>query len=166
MFTKQNKEIMKKTIAGLVVVVLAIACKPDPYKEIGPTYSTAEGVDGTWSITKVEVIDESSPLRLRRDLTDFYLGATAPIGLELNVDSKTYTVQNASQGGNYFGTNGTFIFDDEDFPTQMTFIEGTDSTVVNFTQLTRKIDPYMGLSIKRSACDKLYATYQFTFSRN
>jgi hypothetical protein len=142
------------------------ACKPDAPKSIGPRYSTVAGTDGDWKINKVEVIDESSPLKLSRDLTDYFSEEAPNFNINFDVAAKTFEVQEPGSGVNFFGNSGVLDFDDEQYPTKMWLINGGDTVTLNFARQTRAIDPEMVVNYTRSACDKVYANYKFTFLRN
>ncbi len=156
---------MKKLAFFMFLTVLAVACRPEEPKEIGPRYSTSEGVSGNWLINEVVVVDESSPIKLERDITVFY-SATAPnFGINLNVDARTYTVNDGAAVRHFFGDGGSFGFDDDEFPTLIYFYTQGDTVEMAFNRATRSTDPFLDLSFERSACEKVYVSYQYLFTR-
>lgn len=156
---------MKRLAFFMFLAAAVSACRPEPPEEIGPRYSTSEGVDGTWLIDEVVVVDESSPIKLERDITDFY-SATAPnFGISLDVDAKTYTVNEGTNVRHFFGDGGSFGFDDDEFPTRIYFYEQGDTVEMSFNRATRSTDPFLDLSFERDACEKTYVSYQYLFTR-
>lgn len=157
---------MKRIISMMCLMALIGACKPDAPKAIGARYSTVSGTDGDWSIGKVELVDESSPLKLKRDITDYFSTVAPNFNINFDVEARSFEVSEPGTGLNFFGVAGALNFDDDEFPTKMLLISGNDTVTLNFVRQTRAIDPTMVVNYTRSACDKVYANYQFTFLRN
>lgn len=158
---------MRNVIILVLFLSLLAACKPEPYKEIGPRYDLATGISGSWEIQMVEGVDLTLPVPESRDISDFYTDATDPLGLTFDASSEMYTVLNPQTPGNIFGQGGTFAFDDPDFPTRLSLYESNNDTiVVDLLNMVREIDPNMGLSFTRSNCGTEYFRYNYTFKRN
>lgn len=95
------------------------ACKPELKGELGEPANKLDGMAGTWEIVSFKQQDPNNPIREERDLSEFYIqeGET-PYRLTFNKDSMTYSVAEGP-GKNYFGTGGTWNFDDNEFPTYL-----------------------------------------------
>ena len=157
---------MKYLSILVLVVMLMGACKPEPFGEIGPRYNLATGISGSWEIEMVEGVDLTLPVPESRDISDFYTGATDPIGLTFDAGSSMYTVKNPQTPGNIFGQGGTYAFDNPDYPTMLSLYDSSNDTiVVNLLNMVREIDPNMGLSYTRSHCGSEYFRYNYTFKR-
>lgn len=159
---------MKKNnlILAALIFVTAFACKPDEPKSIGSSYDLSEGISGSWEISKVEVIDLTLPVPETRDISEYFLDANNKIGITFNTGDQSYSVDNAQAAANPFGASGTYQLNDPEFPSGMTlFTSNSDTVSLELTNMVRGIDPFMGYKIQKSACDGLYATYQYTFSR-
>tara|TARA_R110002124_G_scaffold204981_1_gene371297 strand:- start:846 stop:1328 length:483 start_codon:yes stop_codon:yes gene_type:complete len=159
---------MKRNNFLLIIFCLAslISCKPDDPKSIGPKYDTSEGISGSWEIHSLEVVDETLPVPETRDISDYFITQNSKLGISFNVEDNSYTVDNAQEPANPFGSTGLYSFDDPDYPSQMTLFSSTQDTVVlHLNNIVRSIDPYMGYKIKKEACGGLYASYIYTFRR-
>lgn len=156
---------MKKIVIACMVIAFAMACTPDTPKPIGPRYTTSEGVEGVWTIGKVEVVDESSPLKLTRDVTDYFSTVAPNVSMNFDVATGTFVTTNAGDGINYFGNSGALAFDNDEFPTKLYLVESADTTTFSFVRAPRAIDPIMVVKHNRNACDKVYVNYQFTLTR-
>lgn len=158
---------MKNLVILVLFVTLIAACRPEPYKEIGPSYDLATGISGSWQIEMVEGVDLTLPVPESREIGDFYTSAENPIGLTFDASSEMYTVVNPQTPGNIFGQGGTYAFDNPDFPTQLSLYDNNNDTiVVDLLNMVREIDPNMGLSYTRSTCGTEYFRYNYTFKRN
>lgn len=158
---------MKKYITIISITLLGLAsCRPDPYKDIGARQGTTDGLNGSWQVSKVEVIDLTTPVPEARDLSDFYLGQSDLLGLSFNVSDNSYTVQNSSVPTNPFGSSGSYSFDDDNYPSKITFISSDMDTVnADLAGIVRSIDAFAGFSVTKSHCDENYVVYSFTFKR-
>ena len=142
------------------------ACKPEPYKEIGPRYDLAEGITGAWEIQMVDIEDITLPVPETRSISDFYTSGTEVLGLSFDASSEMYTVTNPQLPGNIFGTGGTFAFDNDEYPTMLSLYDASNDTiVVDLQNMVRSIDPNMGLSYTRTTCGIDYVRYYYTFKR-
>ncbi len=157
---------MKRISIVLLIIMGIWACKPEPFKEIGPSYDLETGITGTWQINMVEVIDLTLPVPETREISDFYVSASNPLGLMFDAESEMYTVINDDTPGNVFGQGGTFAFDDPEYPTKLSlFNSGGDTIQVDLLNMVRSIDPNMGVSYTRNSCGTDYLRYNYTFKR-
>ena len=156
---------MKKLIAALsAIAIVAVACQPDPYKEIGPEYSLTEGITGTWVLQKVEQTDETQPVPETIDISDFFVAD--PLVMSFSYENMSYTIDNAGAGGNIFGDNGTFAYNTTDFPSEIAMYTNTgDTLMMDLTQMVRTIDTRMGMKVTRAHCDAPSISYAYDFNR-
>jgi hypothetical protein len=155
---------------NLVMLVLALsilgACKPEPYKEIGPRYDLATGISGSWEIQMVDGVDLTLPVPESRDISDFYMQTPDRLGLSFDSESQVYTVVNAQTPGNVFGQGGTFAFDDENYPSKISlYSSNSDTLEFDLLNMVREIDVNMGLTYTRTHCGTNYFRYEYTFKR-
>jgi hypothetical protein len=164
----QNKMKMKKIITlGLMLVALA-ACRPEAYSEIGTPYSVTTGIDGKWTLTKVEIEDRSFPQWETREVSDYFLNANA-VSLEIDANSNSYQITAASLDGLPFDAmSGTYAYDDPEYPKNMYLLSpgSSDTTTVELGNMVRTIDPMMLFQEMKSSCDEVYARYIYTFNRS
>jgi len=157
---------MKKYLILGLLVSIAIACRPDPYEEIGESYSVITGVEGDWTLAKVEIEDRSFPQWETMEISDYFLDANS---VEINFDagSSSYAITaNNLDGLPFSSLNGVYAFNDPEFPTSMNLISTTsDTNTVELGNMVRKIDQLMLFQEMKSSCDQVYARYVYTFNR-
>ncbi len=155
-----------KRLGILAFLGLAVwACRPEPYKEIGDPYSVISGIDGSWSLDRVEVEDRSFPQWETREFTDFFVDN--PVELDFNSSDNSYSITASSLDGLPFtSTNGTYAFDDPEYPSNLYLIStGGDTTMVELGNMVRSVDPLLLFQAMKSKCDAVYARYVYTFNR-
>lgn len=155
-----------KRLLTLGMLALAIgACQPDPYKEIGDPYSVITGINGSWTLGAVEVEDRSFPQWETREFTDFFVDN--PVELDFNAQDNSYSITASSLDGLPFNsTNGTYAFDDPEYPSNLYLISsGGDTTSVELGNMVRDVDPLLLFQAMRTKCDAVYARYIYTFNR-
>lgn len=144
------------------------ACRPEAYSEIGSPYSVVTGIDGNWTLTKVEIEDRSFPQWETREVSDFFLNGNE-VSLQFDASSGTYQLTaNALDGLPFDAMAGTYAYDDPEYPSNL-YLMGqgtTDTTVVALGNMVRTIDPMMLFEEMKSSCDEVYARYIYTFNRS
>lgn len=155
---------MKNLIAVIALMTVVYSCKPE-YSDIGPKYDLSKGIDGSWKISKVIITDLTLPAPDDRDISDFFLSGN-PLQMEFDATAKTYAVADPTILGNPFGSQGTFAFDAEDFPTAI-MLYTSDQDTVNLTleNMVREIDHEMGFIFEKNDCASKYISYTYTFNR-
>lgn len=150
----------------MVVLIAAVACNKPEIKDIGTRYVPTEGIPGSWSIHQVEMTDQLVPVPETQDVTRAFEAMGNNLTLTIKEDG-TYTVDETWYGPDFFGTGGTWMLNAEDYADSITFFttEG-DTSAMSLLNMVRKIDPYFGVKAQRNNCDKDYASYDLTFSRN
>ncbi|GAB5556256.1 MAG: hypothetical protein SchgKO_04690 [Schleiferiaceae bacterium] len=156
---------MKKFSLIISLLILITACKPE-IKDIGTRYAPTDGIPGTWSIYKIEMIDQTVPVPETEDVTRAFEAMGNNLTLTIKEDG-TYTVDETWYGPDFFGTSGTWMLNAEEYADSITFYtaEG-DTSGMALLNMVRAIDPYFGVKAQRNKCDKNYAAYDLTFSRN
>ena len=155
-------------ILNLVLIIglgaSLIGCKPESTVPIGEPGSKLEGIDATWSIVAVQIVDNNTINGDSISLTNYYTDGEVPT-IAFDSETKQYSV---SDGGkrNFFGTSGTWEFDDPDYPTliNLTTDEGVQRTLT-LTSTVRPQDPRLRVNFERQCDDKAYATYYFEYTR-
>jgi hypothetical protein len=156
------------TFAALVMIVGLSACKPVIEGELGEPFDKRSGFVGTWEIVAFTQQDMNSPVNEIRDFSSFYLEDTdAPLKLVFS-DDDNYTVE-IEQGRNYFGSGGTWSFDDPDYPTYLLLEGASDTLQYNLGATIRPHDTTMSIEYRRSCGQGAALTqtviYRFTFNR-
>ncbi len=113
---------MKKNLIFIISffsTALIFSCenKVDDLK-IGEPLSQSEGIDGTWELEKVEIVDEFQVDKPTMDLSDVFL--TGETTLIFNASTKTYTIDTPSDIPNFLGEGGAWLFDNELYPKVVT----------------------------------------------
>lgn len=157
---------MKNVILTLIVVLALASCRPEDFGSVGDPQSVITGIDGTWEISKVEVIDQTIPGTVTEDLSAFYTNQPNPMSIEVSSANNTYIVNNDIPGSP-FGSEGDYLFNDPEFPTQLYLLPAgdTDTLKLNLGNMVRGIDPFMTLVRPTIGCDNPFALYNFTFKR-
>lgn len=157
---------MKKYFILGLLISFAIACRPDPYKEIGEAYSVIDGLEGEWTLGKVEIEDRSFPEWSTMEISDYFLNGNE-VDITFNAGAKSYLINaNSLNGLPFSSTEGVYAFDDPEFPANMYLISSSnDTAMVELGNMVRKIDQLMLFQEMKSSCDQVYARYIYTFNR-
>ena len=163
---------LSKLIPLLIAVVLVLtACEPVEYGELGVPFSKIDGIEGTWVATEVIQVDETAlaqgGLYTEMDLTDVFNFSNYTITFNTNSGQPfTFTV---SPGGapNFIDTEGTWAFDDNQYPTEVYFTLPDSS---NYTSEMRLIAPPreqnpLRIKFQRYSGGKLIVSYRYTFEK-
>ncbi len=124
---------MKKYIISGFICLLAFGCeKPyDKDKEIGPPIYSAENfnsiLNGKWVLSKASQVDELSLTKESIDITDFYSmsPATQKPNITFNTTNQTFVSDTTGVMVSYFGSSGTWSYDDNNYPTKIILNSGT-----------------------------------------
>jgi hypothetical protein len=155
----------------LLSAALAISgCKPDLKGDLGTPSNKMEGMAGTWELNKFGQQDLNNPIKEVRDLSDFYINGTdTPYRITFAVADMSYSVA-PGPGRNYFGTSGTWGFDNPDFPSFLRLFSATDTLEFDLGSMVRPFDNALNLELPRPCNDADGFTtntviYQFQFNR-
>lgn len=161
---------MKYTLLILATVILYAGCKPEIEGELGEPFDKLKGLEGTWRITTFSQLDENNPVKEERDLSEFYIvDGEEPMRITLSAASMTYTTA-PGPGKNYFGDGGTWMLDNPQYPSYITFHSATDTMQFNLGSIVREFDTRMTIELPRYCDDgagNLTPTvvYKFGFER-
>ncbi len=150
-------------LLSLLAILALAACRPEPFKEIGPDDSLTEGVYGSWQLSGVQQTDLTQPVPETFDVSDYFTGD--PMRVRFS-EGGNYTVEYLGSGLEILGSSGSFAFDSPDFPSKMNVVtDKGDSLELGLSQMVRKIDNRMGLVIEQNLCDAPNIRYTLTFNR-
>lgn len=157
---------MKKFLSLAILALAIVACRPEPFQEIGNPYSVITGINGTWTLGTVEVEDRSFPQWETREFTDFF--QENPVELVFDASDNSYNITaNSLDGLPFTSTNGTYSFDDPEYPKNLILVSSTgDTSSVELGNMVRDVDPLLLFQAMRTKCDAVYARYVYTFNRN
>lgn len=156
----------KKIFLSAMIAASMLACRPEPFEDIGNNYDLTTGIDGSWEVSQVEIVDLTRPVPEKRNISDFFATASDPLGLNFDVSDQSYTVDNPASPGNFFGSSGTYQLTPADYPTNMQLVTVENDTInLRLLNMVRSIDQDMGLRLNRSGCTDQYLAYEFTFKR-
>lgn len=161
---------MKNIISIALALLLLASCKPEIKGELGESFSKIEGIAGNWELNVFSQRDENNPIKEVRDLSEFYvIPGEQPTRISFNSDDFTYAVIPGA-GRNYFGTGGTWRFDDNAAPAYI-FLEGeTDTLQLKLGSMPRTYNQFLKLELPRFCTDASgnrtpTVTYIFTIQR-
>lgn len=166
---QQSNMIRKIAFSILAASLLLVGCKPEPKGEIGTPFDKVSGFAGTWKITSFTQQDLNNPIKETRDLSDFYVvDGEEPLTLIFNSD-KTYSVQ-VGPGKNYFGTGGSWGFDNVEYPSFLMLYTPTDTIQLSLGSVVRSFDNALSLELPRTCTDSEgnvtnTVIYSFNFAR-
>jgi len=162
---------MKKVYWTIAVLGLLISsCKPELKGELGEPSDKIAGLQGTWEISNFVQQDPNNPIKEERDLSEFYINGTdTPYRLHFSREGKIYTVE-TGPGRNYFGSGGTWSFDNEEFPTYLMLFTPGDTLQMALGSVVRPTDNNLNLQYENYCEDgagvrTTSAVYKFKFIR-
>jgi hypothetical protein len=156
---------MRKIFGLFAILVLAVACKPE-IKDIGPKYTAGDGIYGKWSLSGLTMIDITQPVPESRVLDSYVAQPSRQMIITFNSDG-SYVIDQQGVIPADFGTNGTWAYNQTEFPSGINFYSSDGDTIAsNLLNMPRTIDVNFGFEFTRSKCDAPYLTYQLTFNRN
>lgn len=162
---------MKKISTYIAVICLAFAsCKPETKGSLGDPADKVEGLNGTWEISGFVQQDPNNPIREERDLSEFYLvDGETPTRITFNKADRSYEVL-AGPGKNYFGTSGTWGFDNDAFPTYLYLYGAADTIQTLLGSIVTSSDNKLSIELENYCEDAtgartVTAVYKFNFNR-
>ncbi len=162
---------MKKIILLISCIAIGFAsCKPEVKGELGDVPSKMEGIRGTWEVSGFKQQDPNNAIREERDLSEFYVvDGQTPYRLSFNTDSMTFSVA-PGPGKNFFGTGGSWAFDNNDYPTKMFLYTPSDTIEALLGSTVRPTDNKLEIQFE-SACHQaggaklITSVYTLIFNR-
>jgi len=158
-----------KYFSVAITIVLA-ACKPEIKGELGEPFSKTEGLSGNWQLVSFSQRDENNPIKEVRNLSDFYvIPGEESTKISFNSSDFSYSVIPGS-GRNFFGTEGTWKFDNNDAPSFLYLQNITDTLELKLGSMPRSFDQQLDVELPRYCVDNAgvatpTVTYIFTIQR-
>jgi len=139
---------------------------------LDPPGSKVEGINGTWVLYNVVQVDQTDLAKAERDISKFYLGdgTTSVMEIIFNSSDFTFEVKLGEIGRNYLPSNGTWKFDDDNFP-KFIFLTDDEGNVTELEMQgpTRPQDQQLKYSFNRNCTigGELiqYVGYRYEFNR-
>lgn len=159
---------MKKFIPIALLFALGVftlnSCKKERL-ELEPPSSKLEGINATWKLIEVIQVDEADALFPEMEVSEAFIGED---GLEITFNSNdfSYSVR-AGESPNYFGTSGTWAFDDNEFPTLISISHDGKTENLNLLRTVRTVDKTLEFRYYRQCADagKNVVSYKMVFER-
>ena len=147
---------MKKYIYIIASFTLLVySCKPELKGELGESTDKVAAMNGNWEVSAFKQRDENNPIKEVRDLSEFYIvDGQTPTQLTFNSSDRSYTVV-PGPGKNYFGTGGTWRFDDDFAPSEIVLETATDTFSLAMGTMPRDFDPTLSFELPRYCTDAL-----------
>src|SRR5690554_3623517 len=130
-----------------------VGCKDDE-AEIGTPFSKSEGLTAKeWVISEVFLVDESNPAKPERNISPFYTSGQNLLGISFNADG-TFQVA-PGDGLNFFPSEGTWSFDNNEAPKQIVLVSiDGETTVAPLGGPTRISDQQLKINFVKKSCTK------------
>lgn len=160
-----SNNMKKQSVLSLLILALfsIIACKKEKL-ELDPPSSKIEGISDTWVLKEVTQVDEANPLFPEMEVSEAFIGNQA---LEMSFESTNFTYS-VEEGDcpNYFGTTGTWSFDDNEFPTLVNIVHDGKEEVLQLLRTVRTVDQTFEFQYVRT-CEngKRVVSYKMVFER-
>lgn len=162
-----NKKIV---IASLAIAALLHSCKPELKGSLGEPADKIEGMEGNWELSSFIQQDPNNPIKEERDLSEFYVvDGQTPYTLNFSTDKSYQVIE--GPGRNYFGTGGTWAFDNDEFPTMLFLYSPADTLELELGNVVRPSDTKLGMELTSFCEDGVTgertttAVYKFIFTR-
>ncbi|MEL6534829.1 MAG: DUF5004 domain-containing protein [Bacteroidota bacterium] len=160
---------MKKVLILAFTVALAVGgCRPEPFAPIGEPLDRVAGLEGSWNIVSVTQIDE---IKMDLEEPDFSKDVTNLFGFfdyAVNFESAGSFTVTPGEAPNFVGvTEGTWAFDDPDYPTelQLTATGGTEPSATFALNRLPQEDLNLELRFERYNGDELVLSYVYVFEK-
>lgn len=159
---------MKKISFILIAVTLLFAaCKPQNNYEIGDPSSKVEGIAATWQLTEAFLVDEVAINKDEANVTNYFTQVYEPFTITFNSETFTYNV-NGPTGVKYFGANGDWSFDSNEFPTEVNLTpkDGKPAFILTLLGPIREVDQHLKVQyFKGCGSSAPNMSFKFTFNR-
>ena len=155
----------------LITFILVFAsCKPELEGELGEPFDKVQGMAGTWELSTFLQKDLNNPIKEERDLSDQFInGIDEPLQITFDGSDKSFSVE-LTNGKNFLGEEGTWSFDNNEYPTALLLETGTDLTQFELGSVVRPFDNVLSIQLDKSCIDTEGETtetvvYIFNFNR-
>lgn len=160
---------MKNTAKYLVLLLLAglvtmTACKKEDLV-LDPPGSKLEGINDTFTLTSVVQVDQlTTSFDNTLDVSSAFIG-TDPATLTYKSSDFTWTYE-PGDSPDYLGPSGSWSFDDNDYPTMISMVQGANTFDLTLLRTIRPQDQTLEFQLDRSCSGGPNVSYQYTFTRN
>ena len=159
---KIMNNMIKYTILILFISSLLFACKKET-KDIGAVQSKIEGIKGKWEITKVIMTDTLTSVPEPIEVTDFLQSFQKMPNINFDITNNTYTSDTNGVGYDFFGSSGTWAFDDPLYPRTLSFTATGKKTIVfGLLATIRPIDAKLKIQ-KYQYCDTATTDFKYAY---
>jgi hypothetical protein len=146
------------------VISCLVGCKPEEII-LDPPPSKLEGINGTFTLVEAIQVD---PFVIAGDndldVTQAFTTDGVP---SISFDASAFTYSfNPGGGPNYLGSNGTWAFDNNDYPTLVSMSTGSTQLDLKLLHTIRPQDEHLEVQLERSCGGTVSVIYQFKFARN
>ncbi len=158
---------MKKIVYILCMATLLMAsCKPDQETDIGEPFDKVKGLEGTWVLNSFLQKDLNNPVQEERDLSSYYLvEGIAPMELTFSAADRSYGIT-ITEGKNFFGSGGTWAYDNDLYPSSIVFDDGTVQNSFGMGSAVREFDNVLTIQLEKGCSETdLNVIYKFIFDR-
>ncbi len=169
----QLMKTMTNTFKAFVILCITAAafssCKERIEGELGEPFDKVAGLNGTWELTNFIQKDLNNPVKEERDLSSFYIqDGITPLRLTFNSADRSY--ESAIElGRNYFGTGGSWAYDDDQYPSSIFLYGETDTLLFDLGRVVRTFDNTLSIELPRgcslgtaSAIETVVYKFEFT----
>ena len=170
---------MKKIILNcsilLAIVIVVQSCRPDKVPTLKPATSTVSGFAGTWKLTQVTESDGNAVANKftyqTMDITNAFPYNT--FSLILNMNDSTPTTFSTVQGTAPKVipiTGGNWLFDNPNYPSVITFTNGTDTSTLTINAYPTVESPQLDIALNKyavtdTAKKSVLITYNYLFTK-
>ena len=158
---------MKKIAYIICIATLIMAgCKPDKKTDIGEPFDKVAGLEGTWVLNSFLQKDLNNPVQEERDLSQYYIvEGIEPMELTFSAADRAYDIE-LTEGKNFFGSGGTWSFDNDQYPTSILFDDGTEENSFGMGSVVREFDNELTIQLEKGCSETdLNVIYKFNFHR-
>ena len=153
---------MKKYIIVLILFINITACKKER-PTLEPAGSKVEGIQDDWKLFRVMQYDEISQKEL--DVSSVYIGKQ-PMVLTFKISGTDTAYTNLpGTSVNYLGENGTWHFDNNEFPTTLTIRFDGNDHILKLNRTVRPQDQTLEFKFSKVCHGKRVVSYNYTFKR-
>lgn len=133
----------------LIMVITIASCKPEIKGEQGDSFNKAEGMNGSWQLSSFSQRDENNPIKEIRDLSEYYIvPGDESTKISFNSSDFSYSVE-PGPGRNFFGTGGTWRFDNNTAPSFVYLQNADDTLEIKLGSMPRMFDQQLSLELPR-----------------
>lgn len=148
-------------LAGLVFMT---SCKPEELT-LDPAGSKLDGINDTFTLTSVIQVDQiTSEFENTLDVSSAFIG-TAPASITYNSADFTWSYT-PGDSPDYLGSGGSWSFDDNDYPTMISMVQGANNFDLTLLRTIRPQDQTLEFQLDKSCSGTPNVSYQYTFTRN